>query len=100
MRRLIQPGWVLFQLAVIAFWLRAWYVTAGDQPVNWFEPLAVGIFSAYALTFGLVIIFEIARSLQRLLSGVGERGASADQLARPRTPERLEDRAPKGPRLR
>ncbi|MCJ2139113.1 hypothetical protein [Methylobacterium sp. E-066] len=58
MRRLVQPGWILFQLAVVGFFVWVAATVQTDQPRQYGVMVVAGVFTAYALTVALLILNE------------------------------------------
>lgn len=103
MRRLVQPGWVLFQLAVVGFWCWIWFVTSDGAPVDWGAPIILGIGSAYTLTLALLILNEgwkdLLQFVRRRRASATEREVAADpRLGSPRNPARLSEPEHRGRR--
>lgn len=99
MRRLAQPGWMLFQAAIIGFWLYAWYVAQPDgDRTNYMQPVVIGLVCSWGATVVLLILNEgrkdVLRLIRRLTSGEAARAASEDRLERPRSPAPLGQRKP------
>jgi hypothetical protein len=93
-KRLIQPGWILFQIAVVGFFLWVAATVETSEPRQYGVMLVAGIFTAYALTVAILILNEGRKDVMRLVgrrrntTAVG-RGAAADQrLGSPQSPDR------------
>lgn len=104
MRRLVQPGWVLFQLAVVGLFLWVEATVETNGPRNYGGMLMAGVFTAYALTVVLLILNEGRKDAlhwwrrRHAVNALGGHGASADQHPRLRRPAEREIPPPVGHR--
>lgn len=95
MRRLIQPGWILFQIAVVAAFMWVVATTDSKEPPPYGFALLAGIFTAYALTIALLILNEGRKDVLRLIrkrraaTAIGHEAEAGQRLGSPQTPDRL-----------